>query len=117
MLHLFIGPPDLLETTYFETNCSVCFYAYSHPEYPVQYISVSVTVINYDSNTVHAYVVNQTLHSNSSCLPLISDVCNNSAESCKALLFSGDAINDLGNSAVKNEEIVITGKNFRKVPR
>lgn len=99
-----------MEVRYLESNSSICFYSYSHPDYPVQYSSVSITINNHEMDTVHRRAVDQTLEYSSNCIFLSSDVCNNITGSCETLQVSGIASNAMGNSEKIMRKFLITGK-------
>ena len=111
-LVIFIGPPTTLEIAYFGANDSVCFDSYSHPEYPVQYRSVSIAINDHKTDTVHRFTINQTLESGTACFPFPIPVCNNTDSCCKTLSASGIASNALGNSEAGATNVVITGQQY-----
>jgi hypothetical protein len=95
---------------YVGVNNSVCFHSYSHPDYPVQYHSINITITNHETDVVHSCTISQTLEDNTTCFALPADTCNNTG-SCKTLSVLGIANNSLGNSEIAITGIEVAGMN------
>lgn len=106
---IITGPPSALKLNYTKSNNSVCLDTYSHPDYPVHYnnISISINDIGTDEQ-LGCEDGNYTLKNNSQCVFLQSNVCNNITGSCKTLDVVVTARNALGSSELTTE-ILLTG--------
>ena len=108
---LKIGPPVGLTVEFRQNNISrnICIDAYSHPNHPVQYSFISITLNDTLSGTSQECVQNRTLAGNSSCLELSRYSACNVSGGCKTLDVAVQASNSLGSSTVFSSKIFITG--------
>ena len=100
MTIIFIGYPEPPNISYFKSNNSLCFSAYSDPRYPVLSYSVNITT---QSDTIM-----RTLNSSHHCISLTGDL----SDSCESFTVSATSSNAIGTSNLTEVTIQSEGNNM-----
>ena len=103
VLNLFLGNPTTPEIIY--SNNTVCFSAYSHPDFPFEFSLVNTTL--HGIIDTQSCINNYKLESDSNCI-VLSNAYDCESE-CKVLSISVTARNSLGTSAIQTSDILLPG--------